>query len=181
MAAGWRRGPWWLRGGPWEVEVGWGPAPTLGGSPTAPRRPTEALARVHTQAVEQRGGRQGRRMVHPPPFLQYNINVDHGQSVDFIDYLFAGEVLGQKSDIADGSLRKDVSVLVQSPSLLLSPGPRPPGPSLPSSICALNPARDASDEQNPPPFREMSFGRSTTWLATTGYHPGSWRPSRFTS
>ncbi|KAG2449855.1 hypothetical protein HYH02_005378 [Chlamydomonas schloesseri] len=35
----------------------------------------------------------------------YNINVDHGQSVDHIDSLFTGEVLGHKSDIADGSLR----------------------------------------------------------------------------
>ncbi|GLC43680.1 hypothetical protein PLESTM_001503900 [Pleodorina starrii] len=35
----------------------------------------------------------------------YNINVDHGQSVDHIDSLFAGEVLGHKSDIADGTLR----------------------------------------------------------------------------
>ncbi|KAG2437907.1 hypothetical protein HXX76_005523 [Chlamydomonas incerta] len=35
----------------------------------------------------------------------YNINVDHGQNVDHIDSLFAGEVLGHKSDIADGSLR----------------------------------------------------------------------------
>ncbi|KAG2493553.1 hypothetical protein HYH03_008367 [Edaphochlamys debaryana] len=35
----------------------------------------------------------------------YNINVDHGQNVDHIDSLFAGDVLGHKSDIADGSLR----------------------------------------------------------------------------
>ncbi|GFR50488.1 hypothetical protein Agub_g12752, partial [Astrephomene gubernaculifera] len=35
----------------------------------------------------------------------YNINVDHGQNVAHIDSLFAGEVLGRRSDIADGSLR----------------------------------------------------------------------------
>lgn len=35
----------------------------------------------------------------------YNINVDHGQNSKNIDYLFTGELLGHKSDIADGSLR----------------------------------------------------------------------------
>ncbi|KXZ48423.1 hypothetical protein GPECTOR_28g831 [Gonium pectorale] len=35
----------------------------------------------------------------------YNINVDHGQNTDHIDSLFAGNVLGHKSDIADGTLR----------------------------------------------------------------------------
>jgi len=35
----------------------------------------------------------------------YNINVDHGQSWQYIDSLFAGNFLGKKSDIADGSLR----------------------------------------------------------------------------
>ncbi|GIL60816.1 hypothetical protein Vafri_15343 [Volvox africanus] len=35
----------------------------------------------------------------------YNINVDHGQNVEHLDSLFAGEILGHKSDIADGTLR----------------------------------------------------------------------------
>lgn len=35
----------------------------------------------------------------------YNINVEHGQSSTHIDSLFTGNVLGHKSDIADGSLR----------------------------------------------------------------------------
>jgi len=35
----------------------------------------------------------------------YNINVDHGQNWTHADYLFTGERLGHKSDIADGSLR----------------------------------------------------------------------------
>ena len=37
----------------------------------------------------------------------YNINVDHGQSSTYIDNLFAGNVLGHRSDIADGSLRQE--------------------------------------------------------------------------
>ncbi|KAI3426183.1 hypothetical protein D9Q98_008560 [Chlorella vulgaris] len=37
---------------------------------------------------------------------QYNINVDHGQTSGMIDSLFTGNVLGHKSDIADGSLRQ---------------------------------------------------------------------------
>ncbi|EFN56322.1 hypothetical protein CHLNCDRAFT_144763 [Chlorella variabilis] len=36
---------------------------------------------------------------------QYNINVDHGQTAGMIDSIFTGNVLGHKSDIADGSLR----------------------------------------------------------------------------
>jgi hypothetical protein len=35
----------------------------------------------------------------------YNTNVDAGQNRDMIDSLFTGNVLGHKSDIADGSLR----------------------------------------------------------------------------
>lgn len=35
----------------------------------------------------------------------YNINVDHGQNITQIDSLFVGDILGKKSDIADGSLR----------------------------------------------------------------------------
>ncbi|KAL0037164.1 hypothetical protein WJX79_003556 [Trebouxia sp. C0005] len=35
----------------------------------------------------------------------YNINVDHGQNISQIDSLFVGDILGKKSDIADGSLR----------------------------------------------------------------------------
>ncbi|KAF8055666.1 rca [Scenedesmus sp. PABB004] len=35
----------------------------------------------------------------------YNTNVDAGQNSDMIDYLFTGNVLGHKTDIADGSLR----------------------------------------------------------------------------
>ncbi|KAK9915318.1 hypothetical protein WJX75_007556 [Coccomyxa subellipsoidea] len=35
----------------------------------------------------------------------YNINVSHGQSSQYIDHLFTGDVLGHQSDIADGRLR----------------------------------------------------------------------------
>ncbi len=36
---------------------------------------------------------------------QYNINVTHGQSAQYIDSLFTGNTLGHQTDIADGTLR----------------------------------------------------------------------------
>jgi hypothetical protein len=35
----------------------------------------------------------------------YNINVDHGQTSEYIDHLFTGDLMGKRSDLADGTFR----------------------------------------------------------------------------
>ncbi|KAL3157030.1 hypothetical protein ABBQ38_001279 [Trebouxia sp. C0009 RCD-2024] len=74
-------------------------------------------AREHTLSKKQpqsswNAKRAGADADSPSDFLSnlgegqdYNINVDHGQNVQQIDSLFVGDILGKKSDIADGSLR----------------------------------------------------------------------------
>ncbi|MEW5311269.1 MAG: hypothetical protein WDW38_002999 [Sanguina aurantia] len=57
-------------------------------------------------AKEAGGGRAGSDYLHEiGAAQQYNINVTHGQTSEHIDYLFTGNTLGHKTDIADGSLR----------------------------------------------------------------------------
>ncbi|GBF99559.1 ribulose bisphosphate carboxylase oxygenase, chloroplastic [Raphidocelis subcapitata] len=57
-------------------------------------------------AVESGGGRGGGAdYLYELGKSDYNTNVDAGQNVAHIDYLFTGNTLGHKTDIADGSLR----------------------------------------------------------------------------
>jgi hypothetical protein len=57
-------------------------------------------------AVEAGGGRgNGADYLFELGQSDFNTNVDAGQNRDMIDSLFTGNVLGHKSDIADGSLR----------------------------------------------------------------------------
>lgn len=90
--------------------------------------PQQRLGRAGAQAGEGAGGcatgasgeqqlsswdaKSGREGVEGADYLyelgasqQYNINVSHGQSSQYIDSLFTGSVLGHQTDIADGSLR----------------------------------------------------------------------------
>lgn len=57
-------------------------------------------------AKEAGGGRGGGAdYLYEVGKSDYNTNVDAGQNVAMIDYLFTGNTLGHKTDIADGSLR----------------------------------------------------------------------------
>lgn len=83
-------------------------------APPRPRFGTPRGAPSHTpsqqsswSAKEAGGGRheQADYLYELGASQQYNINVTHGQSLEFIDSLFTGNTLGHQTDIADGSLR----------------------------------------------------------------------------
>jgi hypothetical protein len=83
------------------------------GAPAAP--PAADAGSSSSSSISQRfrsswdakeaGGGQGGDYLFELGQSDYNTNVDAGQHVGMIDSLFAGNVLGHRSDIADGSLR----------------------------------------------------------------------------
>ena len=71
----------------------------------APRSSSSSEFRSSWDAREAGGGGRGGDYLYELGQSDYNTNVDAGQNRDMIDSLFTGNVLGHRSDIADGSLR----------------------------------------------------------------------------
>ncbi|KAK9865373.1 hypothetical protein WJX84_003077 [Apatococcus fuscideae] len=94
------------------------PGTAVGADAAESSRSTEPSSGSSTQPPQQRHqqgsswGAQEADSLNKNDYLanlgkaqDYNINVDHGQSSNYIDHLFTGKTLGAKSDIADGTLR----------------------------------------------------------------------------
>eukprot|EP00879_Flechtneria_rotunda_P020431 GHRR01021495.1.p1 GENE.GHRR01021495.1~~GHRR01021495.1.p1 ORF type:complete len:342 (+),score=68.73 GHRR01021495.1:1159-2184(+) len=77
-----------------------------GPSGTAQHSTNQQQFKSSWDAVEAGGGRGGGAdYLFELGQSDYNTNVDAGQNIHMIDSLFAGNTLGHKTDIADGSLR----------------------------------------------------------------------------